>query len=211
MSSYNSMHNVYEGLSLPVGCGVMIVGLQTRRELNGAHATICAWNSNKERFLVEFDPKTPTLIEWQKQLLVKKENLIRTNDPDKIKWNGGMDVKIVGIEHHGKMGTTLPPTSKDGKPPVLDPQAEWWDVWLFKAVDGERELTDPRIQVRVHKQCLELLPEEQCDSDEEDIMDEIDEVVETMPVGQSSVNLGKALREKRRRNVGGKGQKRMRY
>ena len=46
------MHNVYEGLSLPVGCGVMIVGLQTRRELNGAHATICAWNSN-ERYLVD--------------------------------------------------------------------------------------------------------------------------------------------------------------
>ena len=65
--------------------------------------------------------------------------------------------------------------------------------------------------MRVHKQCLELLPEEQCDSDEEDIMDEINEVVETMPVGQSSVNLGKALREKRSRNVGGKGQKRMRY
>ena len=83
MSSYNSMHNVHEGLSLPVGCSVTINGLQTRRDLNGANATVCAWNSGKERFLVEFDPKTPTLIEWQKQLLVKKENLIRT-----IYWSG---------------------------------------------------------------------------------------------------------------------------
>ena len=34
-------------------------------------------------------------------------------------------------------------------------------------------------------------------------MDEIGEVVETMPVGQSSVS-SNTLREKRRRNVGGK-------
>ena len=67
--------------------------------------------------------------------------------------------------------------------------------------------------MRVRKQFLELLPEEEYDSDdEEDIMDEIEEVVETMPVGQSSVNLGEALREKRRRdNVCNSMQKVMRF